>query len=75
MNSQYERERIAAIDRNRRLDAAHEAMQPSNVFVPPKRREVATLCDWVADNPSFKQSRAYNKLLDAYWEAIGHSCL
>jgi hypothetical protein len=33
------------------------------------------LSDWIADNPSFKQSRAYHKLLDAYYEAVQHRFL
>lgn len=74
MSAAYERSRIVVLDAQRKADAMRESKPASNVFVPPKKREIATLCDWVADNPSFKQSRAYNKLLDAYWEAIGHSC-
>lgn len=74
MRPDFERSRIAALDTQRRAEALRESKPASLVFIPPSRRAVSTLCDWVADNPDFKHSRAYNKLLDAYWEAIGHSC-
>jgi hypothetical protein len=75
MRPEFERARIAALDSQRKAEALRESKPLTTCFVPPKRRDVVTLCDWVADNPSFKQSRAYSKLLDAYFEAVTHNCL
>ena len=75
MSAAFERARITALDSQRKAEALRESKPASSVFIPPKKREIATLCDWVADNPSFKQSRAYNKLLDAYFEAVTTNCL
>jgi len=72
MNPQ--RQLLAVADAQRKAEALRESKPASTQFIPPRKREIASLCDWISDNPSFKQSRAYNKLLDAYWEAIGHSC-
>jgi hypothetical protein len=65
---------VASIHAENTTMARLEAKKPNAVFVPPPRRAVDTLCDWVADNPSFKQSRAYNRLMDAYYESLQHSC-
>jgi hypothetical protein len=51
-------------------EARLETRKPNSIFIPPARRQVDTLVDWVADNPDFKQSRAYNRLMDAYYESL-----
>lgn len=73
MRAQFERARIAALDSQRRSEAQRELKPLTTVFEPPRKQSVSSLCDWIADNPDFKHSRAYNKLLDAYWEAQIHS--
>lgn len=73
MSASFERARISALDSQRRSEAQRELKPLTTVFVPPRKRQIATLCDWISDNPDFKQSKAYNKLLDAYWEATLHS--
>lgn len=40
-------------------------------FIPPKRREVNTLVDWVADHPAAKSSKSLRKLQEAYLESCG----
>lgn len=54
-----------------RQDARMENKRPNNVFVPPKRREVATLVDWIADHPAAKSSRALRQAQDALLESLG----
>ena len=54
-----------------RLDAQLESKRPSTMFVPPKRREVATLVDWIADHPAAKSSRALRQAQDALLESLG----
>ena len=47
------------------------ARTPTSVFIPPKRREIDTLVDWIADHPSAKRSRALRMIQDAYLESLG----
>lgn len=54
-----------------RQDSRLESKRPTNMFVPPKRREVATLVDWIADHPAAKSSRALRQAQDALLESLG----
>lgn len=67
------RQQLAAANAQRLTEIRLEARKPNSVFSPPAKREIATLVDWVVDNPDFKQSRAYKRLMDSYFEAIQHS--
>jgi len=49
-------------------------VQRTSTWAEPKKRHVPDLVDWIADNPDFKKSRAYNRLMDAYYESLQHSC-
>lgn len=48
-----------------------ESRKLNSVFVPPKRREVDTLVDWISDHPSAKSSRSLRMIQDAYLESLG----
>lgn len=56
---------------NTRQDSRLESKRPTNMFVPPKRREIATLVDWIADHPAAKSSRALRQAQDALLESLG----
>lgn len=69
-----ERAKFDALASENKRMARLEAKTPSTVWEPPIKRHVPDLIDWIADNPSFKQSRSYNRLMDAYYESVQHSC-
>ena len=50
-----------------------ESRKPNSVYIPPTKRAVDSLHDYVADNSDLKHSRAFQRLLDAYHEATLHS--
>ncbi len=54
-----------------RQQARLESNTKFSRFVPPKRREVDSLVDWVADHPAAKSSKSLRKLQEAYLESCG----
>lgn len=54
-------------------EAQMDGKRPSMVRIPPKRREIATLSDWVADHPENKRSKALQQIQEAYYESCGVS--
>lgn len=65
--------RLALLQQARQhsVEARLEANTKFCRFEPPKRREVATLVDWVSDHPAAKQSKSLRKLQEAYLESVG----
>jgi hypothetical protein len=54
-----------------RQQARLESNTKFSRFIPPKRRETASLVDWVADHPAAKSSKSLRKLQEAYLESCG----
>lgn len=78
MQSNNYRVTVASADRDRKAQSGIDArIRAGNHFEKPVKAinhpSTTTLCDWVADNPDFKKSRAYNRLMDAYYESLQHS--
>lgn len=65
------RAKLLQMTRQHQIDARNEFKRPSTIFVPPKRREIATLVDWIADHPAAKSSRALRQAQDALLESLG----
>jgi len=40
-------------------------------FDPPKIKDIAQVCDWIADNPGAKNSQALRAAQEAYYESLG----
>lgn len=57
--------------RQHSVEARLEANRKFCRFDPPKRREVASLVDWVADHPAAKTSKSLRALQESYLESLG----
>ena len=69
MNS--ERSKFLMQARQAAREARLEVRGPASLRVPPKRREIQTLVDWVADHPAAKASHSLRILQESYLESLG----
>jgi hypothetical protein len=65
------RAKLIQMTRQHQQECRLESRRPATMFIPPKRREVATLVDWIADHPAAKSSRALRQAQDALLESLG----